>query len=205
MRKGDIRGILEIPAVYRLYQSIIGGPAGLKRITSEFVRPFPGARILDIGCGLGTVIEYLPKDMQYVGCDTNSKCIASARRKYKDRGEFLCKRANEMSLHSLVGEFDFVLAFAVLHHVDDSEAADLVRCAHAHLKSGGVLVTMDPVYVPDQSRIARFIASHDRGRHVRWPDEYTSLVSEMFSTVEPTVLTDMHNIPCTVFIMRAVK
>ena len=56
-----------------------------------------------------------------------------------------------------------VLAIGVVHHLDDAEAVKLFQLAHAALKSGGRLVTMDGCYVPKQSRVAR----HLLARHCR--------------------------------------
>ena len=108
-------------------------------------------------------------------------------------------------MHPLAGRFDIVLARAILHHLSDKEAAALFGTARRHLRKGGVLVTYDPVYVPDQSPIARYIISRDRGQHVRTPEEYAGLAAEEFSSIEANVVRGLSKLPYTHFIMQCVK
>ncbi|HEX2122402.1 MAG TPA: class I SAM-dependent methyltransferase, partial [Thermoanaerobaculia bacterium] len=55
--------LLEVPALYESVQRLLGADAARKRFVARFLRPLPGARILDIGCGPGPLLEYLPADM----------------------------------------------------------------------------------------------------------------------------------------------
>lgn len=201
-----IRRILEIPAVYEVFQNLLGARAAQKRLIEEFVRPFSGARILDIGCGPAAILDFLPNTVEYVGYDINPKYIAKAQKKYKERGQFFCARVNEAQVQPLhAGQFDIVLATGVLHHLNDDEAEHLFESVYQQLKSNGVLVTTDPVYVSNQSTIARYIISRDRGRNVRTFREYTRLAAKRFFPLETIILTDMANIPYTLFVMRLAK
>ncbi|RKZ72106.1 MAG: hypothetical protein DRQ57_17815, partial [Gammaproteobacteria bacterium] len=49
-----------------------------------------------------------------------------------------------------------------MHHLDDAETLQLFKIAHAALKNGGRLITMDGVFMEKQSPIARWIISKDR-------------------------------------------
>ncbi len=200
-----IRRILEFPAVYSLFKRMVARRGAHQRYVDEFVQPFAGARILDIGCGPATILAYLPEDIEYHGYDMNPTYISAAQRRFGDRGHFTCARVSQARQHSLAGEFDFVLAGGILHHLSDEEADTLVCSAHDHLKPGGVLCTLDNVYVPDQSAVARFLISRDRGRHVRTPPEYLALFQPYFATVESRVLTDPLRIPYTHFRVRAIR
>ena len=66
-----IQQILNLPFFYDLFQNIVGAPRVKKRIVDEFICPFPGAKILDVGCGTGSIRDYLPKDVSYIGVDIN--------------------------------------------------------------------------------------------------------------------------------------
>jgi 2-polyprenyl-3-methyl-5-hydroxy-6-metoxy-1,4-benzoquinol methylase len=197
--------ILESPVIYELVQKLGGARVARERLINQFVRPFPGARILDAGCGPGTIIESLPENVEYVGYDLNPKYIDSAREKYGERGRFFCSRIREATDPLMEGGFDFVLAMHVLHHLHDDEAQELLEGAYHHLRDKGVLVTIDCVYVPNQSPIAKFIISKDRGKQVRDPEGYVALMKKPFSNVEKTLVTDMLRYPFTHFIMRATK
>lgn len=202
-RSAGIYRIFESAAVYERFQRLLGGDASRRRFVSEILRPPSGGRILDIGCGTGTILDDLPPDVDYVGYDLNPRYIEEARRRFPDRGRFFCARAGEAPED--LGSFDLVLAMAILHHLDDPEADGLVAISHLHLRPGGCLVTLDPVRHPGQSPIARLLVALDRGRRVRTPEGYRDLVAARFQSVETALLTDLAAIPYSHFVMRARK
>ena len=89
--------------------------------------------------------------------------------------------------------------------MDDEEAKKCFQISKASLKYGGRLVTIDPVYLNNQSLIARFIISRDRGQNVRTPDQYLKIVKTVFSNIEYQIIHDMLRIPYTHFIMTCYK
>lgn len=202
-RSTGVYRIFESAAVYERFQRLLGSDASRRRFVWDFLRPFPGARILDIGCGTGAILDYLPGDVDYVGYDLNPRYIEDARRRYPGRGRFSCARVEEAPEEP--GGFDLVLATAVLHHLDDPEADRLMTSAHRHLRHGGSLITLDPVRHPGQSPVARLLVALDRGRRVRTPEEYRDLAAARFPSVETTLLTDLMPIPYSHFLMRASK
>ena len=185
---------------------MVGAHSARERLVKEFVQPFPGAKILDIGCGPGVILDYLPKAIEYTGYDLNPKYIAYAQKKYAGRAQFFCANINKSSeflLHA--GQFDIVLAIGILHHLNDSEANQLFEIAYHHIKGSGALITFDCVYVPNQSKIAKYVISKDRGQYVRTPEEYLKLATKKFSCSETIILSDMLRIPYNHFIMRLTK
>ena len=100
------------------------------------------------------------------------------------------------------GTFDLVMAIGVIHHLNDAQAAKLFELARRVLRPGGRLVTFDGCYVPRQSRIARWMLAHDRGRFVRTQEEYLRLASAHFSKVESQIRHDLLRIPYTHLILR---
>jgi SAM-dependent methyltransferase len=201
-RSTGIYRIFQSAAVYERFQRLLGSNAARRRFVEDFLRPSPGATILDIGCGTGAILDYLPEGAGYVGYDLNPRYIEEARRKYPGRGRFFCARVEEAPEEP--GGFDLVLAMAILHHLDDSEAGRLLASAHRHLRPGGALVTLDPVRHPRQSPIARLLVALDRGRRVRTAQEYRDLAAAHFPSVETALLTDLLPIPYSHFLMRAV-
>jgi len=76
----SFRSILAVPAVYRLWWKLVGGPAWAQVLVQEYIQPMPGAHILEIGCGPGTILRYLPQS-EYLGFDLSSKYIAMAKKR----------------------------------------------------------------------------------------------------------------------------
>lgn len=205
-RRGGIRKILEQAWVYAAFKAFVQPVAAQRAFVAEFVPARSGSRILDIGCGTGWILDFLPADIHYTGYDLNPKYIESAQEQYGARANFFCADITSQSVPRIEGEgFDIVLALGLLHHLNDSEAASLCQSALAHLKPGGVFITFDGVYVPGQSPIARYIISRDRGQAVRTPEGYLALTEPLFSSVRRQVRTDLLRIPYTHFLMHCHK
>lgn len=197
----DLRKFLAIPAVYNAFIRFVGGR---DVFADRYVRAKAGDRVLDIGCGPGTMLGLLPEGVEYLGADLSQDYIESARAAYGSRGTFICQRVDRSAFEGQ-GGFDIVIASGLLHHLDDDQAVDLIDIAHHVLKPGGRLVTLDGCYTPDQSALRRWIVSRDRGVHVRQSSAYVELARRRFPEVRPAVLDDMMRIPYTLLAMECVK
>jgi len=195
----DIRSILEFSATYRFFSSIVGGRARFLYI-KEYVKPKYGDKILDIGCGPGDILKYLPH-VEYLGFDINRRYIEKATKKFGNRGRFICKKLSR-ELREEFSDFDIVLATGILHHLDDDEAIQLFKLALSALNPGGRLITLDGCYMKEQSCLATFILSKDRGRYVRTKDEYVTLASKVFRDIKVSIHDDLIRIPYTHIIME---
>jgi 2-polyprenyl-3-methyl-5-hydroxy-6-metoxy-1,4-benzoquinol methylase len=149
-----------------------------KKFIATSVRPFQGMKILDIGCGPADILSYLP-DVDYWGFDISEEYIQHAKKKFGSRGNFHCQLL-ELSDLSELPAFDIVLALGVLHHLDDSSAAFIMRLASEALKPGGRLLTIDPCLEPSQNQIARFLIRRDRGQNVRDKVGYQEIAQTAF-------------------------
>jgi SAM-dependent methyltransferase len=198
----SLRSILAIPVAYQLWWNLVGGPAWANILVGEYIQPVAGGRILEIGCGPGTILRYLPQS-EYLGFDLSSRYIELARRRFP-QARFVCERVSQFSLakqHS----FDVVLALGIVHHLEDEEAQQLFRIAHDALKPGGKLVTVDGVWTRDQSAAARWLLARDRGQYVRSEPEYVGIASRVFGKVKPSVRHDLLRIPYTHMILECVR
>ena len=196
----QIRSLLAVPEAYRLWWSLIGGPGVAKVLVSEYIRPELGARILEIGCGPGTIVGYLPR-VEYLGFDLSPNYIEMARARFP-QAQFVCERVSHFSLAKHQQEFDFVLALAILHHLDDQEARQLFQIAHHALRPDGKLITFDGVWTNDQSPVARWLLARDRGEYVRTQDDYVKIASQVFANVKATVRHDLIRIPYSHIILE---
>jgi SAM-dependent methyltransferase len=198
-----LRSILSISRAYELFWSGVGGPRCARAFSEEYVRSKPGDLILDIGCGPGTILPFLPKGTRYTGFDVSPAYIESARKRFPE-ATFLCERISEYTLPQR-SSYDAVLASGILHHVDDDEARQLFSIAREALKPGGKLVTIDPVFTEDQSPVARYLLQRDRGEFVREREGYERIASSVFAHIEATVRHDLLRIPYTHVILECVR
>ena len=149
----EIRSILSIPTMYNLFSKLVAGDAFYEYV-EKYVRPKESDKILDIGCGTGNILEYLPR-VKYVGFDISQDYIDNAIKRFGNCGTFLCKKVSREAIQDRE-TFDIVLATAVLHHLNDDEALQLFELAQSVLKPSGRLVTFDNCYVEGSStRISR--------------------------------------------------
>lgn len=204
-RDSGLHRILNRAGVYASLQDLLLRKGARERYVREFVRPFPGCRILDIGCGPADILAWLPESIgEYAGFDMNPGYIEAARRRWGGRGHFRCQKVEAATLAD-AGTRDIVLATGILHHLDDAEALRLFDIAHRALRPGGWLVTYDNVYVENQHWLARWLIGRDRGKAVRTREGYEALARRRFSRIESAILHDTLRVPYTILVMRCVR
>ena len=105
----------------------------------------PGARVLDVGSGTGTLAIALAAarpDVQVVGIDGDRQVIALARRKAgADRVEWLEGLAGDLPLGDRTA--DRVVMSLLLHHLQPHAKRSALADAHRVLKPGGELHVAD--------------------------------------------------------------
>lgn len=198
-----LRAVLARPEAYRLWESVTGALRARGVIVREHVRPKPGDRVLDIGCGPGEIVSFLP-GTTYTGFDENPSYIRDAQRRFGDRASFSCERVEQKTLPN-AGAYDVVLAFGVLHHLDDDSCVSLFQLASHALRPGGRLVTLDGCYAPSQSPLAHFVVSRDRGQNVRYTEEYVELARRVFDRVDARIHDGLMRIPYTLAVLECTK
>jgi ubiquinone/menaquinone biosynthesis C-methylase UbiE len=193
LRQLDPRRLLDSASLYRAVQLTLAPRRSRVAFIADYVAPQPGDRILDIGCGPADDLAYMPESVKYTGLDLSERYIDAARRRWGTRGEFYVKDVSEASLPT--SAFDIVIANGVLHHLSDEEVLNLLKFAKRVLSIGGRLVTKDPVFIPSQRPIARFLADRDRGQNVRDIVEYVQLVTSEFPNPKVVVRSDLLRLP----------
>jgi 2-polyprenyl-3-methyl-5-hydroxy-6-metoxy-1,4-benzoquinol methylase len=173
----------------------------MSRMVVQYVKPSPGERILDVGCGYGDLFDHL-FDVDYVGIDLNNKYISYAGRHHKAGAEFMLGDISDLPTDEL-GRFDAVVAIGVLHHLTDSDATCMLRSVANMLNPQGRFIAAEPVWESTQRTTARVLAALDRGRYVREELRYRELLEPWFSNVECDIRHDLFWFPYTHCMIRA--
>jgi ubiquinone/menaquinone biosynthesis C-methylase UbiE len=193
-RTGGARRVLSNPRVYELLQRALGSRSSRVAFVEQHLRPKPGDRILDVGCGPGDLLDVLP-EVEYTGIDLSQSYIDSARDRHGDRGEF--HRADARTTSFPDASFEIVSVVALLHHLDDEGVTSVFRLASRALVASGRLVTLDNATRHGQHPVARWLIMRDRGIFVRTTDQYAQLARPFFETVRATTREDLLRVPYT--------
>lgn len=182
------RAVLNHPSLYILFGRLMGLSQKYQAYINRYIQPFSGMKILDIGCGPGAILDFLPESVDYTGFDINASYIAYARKKYGHRAAFHNQRVSNMTMAALARSFDVVLADGLLHHLSIEESKVFFQLSRQALKPDGFLLTIDPAFVENQKPIDRWITRTDRGQHVRYPAEYKKMAESCFPEVDAHIL-----------------
>lgn len=199
--KFDLRSILSVTFVYDSYQKIVGGYKARRLFIQEHVNILPGQKMLDIGCGTGYILDFLP-DIEYFGYDLSLKYIKSAKKKYGHKAHFICAEVSKLNIKN-PGTYDYVIASGVLHHLNDEECKLLFDTALIALKPNGKLITLDGCFIPNQNKISKLFLKLDRGNFVRTEKEYLELSKKSFKNVKSDINNNYFNIPYTCAVLES--
>lgn len=188
--------LTQIPFVYSLFQNMLGADRSRRELVSTYIRPQPGERVLDFGCGPGTIFPYLGEVASYTGIDLNGDHIETAKAQYGDKAIFHCGSLETLE-KDVSGPFDLAVCVGVLHHLDDSVVDSLCQLVADRLTPQGRFVTIDPAFVEGQHWFARWLASKDSGQAVRSPEGYTQRLKLAFQSVNVSVRHNMLRVPYT--------
>jgi SAM-dependent methyltransferase len=132
---------------YRLFDEV---NAPYMRWQLEQFRPFLGPRLLEVGCGVGSILAQLSPREFVMGVDVEDEMVAFAGQRFTDRRLY---RFAALDISSLSTEdrsmlkrqrFDTVLCINVLEHVLDDVSA--VAAMVDILEPGGTLALLVPAH-----------------------------------------------------------
>ncbi|HEV8487937.1 MAG TPA: class I SAM-dependent methyltransferase [Blastocatellia bacterium] len=111
----------------------------------EQFRPYVGRRVLDVGCAIGNITQYL-LDREFVcGIDVVEEFTAEIRKRFADRPNFKAALFDiaDPAVTSLASEnIDSIISVNVLEHVEDDLQA--LENINRILKPGGKLLLLVP-------------------------------------------------------------
>ncbi len=155
--------------IYDPLQRLLGGDSARREMV-ERASLQPNHRVLDIGCGTGSLVVLVKRlypDVEIVGIDPDPKALARARRKLERVGiSAQFDQGFSDALPYPDACFDRVFSSFMLHHLDRDEKAKTLNEARRVLKAGGSLHVLDfgGAELRRESLLARALHS---GEHMR--------------------------------------
>jgi SAM-dependent methyltransferase len=142
---------------------VMEGAHRYNRWVYERVRDRLGQRVLEIGCGTGTITSFLVDRQLVVGIDVVDDYLRATTERYRDRPNIVIRRHDlTESIEPLRGyRFDSAMSVNVFEHIADDVAA--MQAVFALLEPGGTFTILVPCHP------ALFGAfDHDIGHHRRY-------------------------------------
>jgi len=194
--KHFLKGTLNSPRVYQRFQEACGFFAARVTSIKEYLTLKGDQFVIDVGCGPGFIVNYLPTGIKYHGFDIDKKYIDYAKTHFSAKGSFYCE-IFDIQRAAAIGPADVVMMNGLIHHLDDETALATLRAARLALKRDGTLFTLEPCFRSAQSPIARWLLQNDRGRFVRDEAGYRALLETIFGNVTIHVREDLSWVPYT--------
>jgi SAM-dependent methyltransferase len=188
------------PFFYGWFQRAITRGRCSEILIRRYIRPVAGERLLDLGCGIGKILDHLPP-VDYWGLDLNQNYIRFADKNFGHRAKFICADLCDIPW-PLQGFFDRVLAVGILHHLTDEQARLVLGHVRQRMKPRAKLITLDGCYEKGQSPIARMLLSMDRGRHVRTQEGYEALARSAFPQIRTQMERGFLRVPYSHVVME---
>lgn len=166
------RSLLTRSIVYKLVQLIFNERGSKEFLLKRYILPCaPRCRLLDMGCGPGNIISYLPEFVDYTGFDVSEEYIEAAKSKFAARRNttLICGGTKDQVVRNAIpnNSVDLVIVHGVFHHLNDRQSIEMLELARDVLVSGGKMVILEPVWFDGQSKLRRMVMTLDRGKNIK--------------------------------------
>jgi SAM-dependent methyltransferase len=162
--------ILALPWLYDWVRPFFIGYIDHRRLAG-FCGIGPNDHVFDLGCGTGQLVPHL-RCRKYLGVDVDVFALKRAGRFATPNIRFLAGESWDEAVREL--DPTIVLMIGVVHHVSDADFAAIVDRIRRVGPAARRLVTFEATYFPRQP-LSNLLSRLDRGRFVRYPDEYEAL------------------------------
>ncbi len=204
------RSLLTLGLVYRLVQFVFSERRSKALILERYILP-AGANcsILDMGCGPGNLLGFLPETVRYTGFDVSAEYIDSAGKTHAGRegAKFICASSLDSQLRESLANssVDVAIVHGVFHHISDAQAGEMFTLAREKVRPGGKMVILEPVWFSGQSRFRRWLMSLDRGKNIKTLEDWRTFFqsstagwAELELELHPNLIRFYDLVVCTV-------
>ena len=141
---------------------VMEGAHRYNRWIYDRVRDGLGQRVLEIGCGTGTITSFMVDRQLVVGIDVVDDYIRSTSHRFDDRPNIVVRRHDlTESIDALRGyRFDSALSVNVFEHIANDEGA--MKAVYALLEPGGTFTLLVPCHPALLGGFDRDIGHHRR-------------------------------------------
>jgi SAM-dependent methyltransferase len=173
--------IFDIPWIFIKLRAILQSDFKIeKSIIQEHIPK--NANVLDFGCGTGQYSE-LFEDNKYAGVDVPGPHISYAKRRFPKKTFVTFNEDFIVPWRSSF--FDWIICFAVIHHVPPEGTKVFREEILRLLKPRGKILIVDPVPVESQkSAWSKSLLSLDRGRFPRLPGKVIEIFDKTVKVKE---------------------
>jgi ubiquinone/menaquinone biosynthesis C-methylase UbiE len=167
----------------------------LQKTIAGSIKPGEPVSLLDIGCGWGGLLDYLPEDIAYVGIDPVPEFFAQIIMNHLESEMTLKTGELPSKIPVQDNHFDIVVCSMTLHCIPDLETS--VNTIFSKAKSGGKMIITEfndnapPIVRKSFRRIEEGIGNYVRGAYSL--SNTTSLIAEAYfhgeEQIEKAILT----------------
>jgi SAM-dependent methyltransferase len=136
----------------------------------------PCTSYLDVGCGPGTIVDYLETlhpVKRYWGVDTDLRRIRYAQRRFSGR-EGITFVGGRLQEQKLEGTFECCILVGLIHHVPDEEFLELMDILRAHVSKRFLI--LEPIFTRRWPGALHYRNHLEQGRYHRSIDEIRVLL-----------------------------
>jgi ubiquinone/menaquinone biosynthesis C-methylase UbiE len=151
---------LRFDSLTRFYDIVVEATLPAASLRAQLIAQVdvrPGMRVLDVGCGTGTLLLTMKQAQpaaSYVGLDADPRALAIARRKLDQlRTSIELVEGSATDPPQGIGVFDRVVSSLVFHHLSHEAKRQAFRSIRGLLRQGGEFHVLD--WGQAQTRVAR--------------------------------------------------
>ena len=193
----NFKSFLDLSFFYALLQRITSKSSALK-FTSIFYNVKPNSKVIDIGCGPGSMLQRLNPNIDYLGIDVSSQYINTAKKKFGLQARFFCGETNDFITNPNFKDADVIICNCMLHHLNDQEVKDLFSFVKKNIKSNtGRFLSIEPTHLIHEGVVSKWFMNRDRGEYVRTEADWKIILeaSNPDAIIQTQVATALALIP----------